>query len=231
MVTGDNKGHVYEKKIVAILKEKNLIPSGLQGAGSGPGSDILFKHKGKNYTIEIKNNVVGPDYGQKRLIPRKVGSDWKWDWAPSVQNLKITNYYTKIGVLEYLNKKKLIPNKYRKPDSELKLKDVKDDQQNFEDRSFSISDEAFTIFYEDKSDYVQIGGGKGFFHLVNDKANLGTEKFHGKFILRFRAKRHTTKKIPSYSFFATLACKRVTSVSKYNIEETLGQKFPPIRKS
>ena len=43
MVTGDNKGHVYEKKIVAILKEKNLIPSGLQGAGSGPGSDILFK--------------------------------------------------------------------------------------------------------------------------------------------------------------------------------------------
>ena len=41
MVTGDNKGHVYEKKIVAILKEKNLIPSGLQGAGSGPGSDIL----------------------------------------------------------------------------------------------------------------------------------------------------------------------------------------------
>ena len=88
-----------------------------------------------------------------------------------------------------------------------------------------------TIFYEDKSDYVQIGGGKGFFHLVNDKANLGTEKFHGNFILRFRAKRHTTKNFHSYSFFATLACKRVTSVSKYNIEETLGQKFPPIRKS
>ena len=126
-------------------------------------------------------------------------------------------------------KKKLIPNKYRKPDSELKLKDVKDDQQNFEDRSFSISDEAFTIFYEDKSDYVQIGGRKGFFHLVNDKANLGTEKFHGNFILRFRAKRHTTKNFHSYSFFATLACKRVTSVSKYNIEETSDQKFPPIK--
>ena len=123
----------------------------------------------------------------------------------------------------------LIPNKYRKPDSELTLKDVKGDQQNFEDRSFSISDEAFTIFYEDKSDYVQIGGGKGFFHLVNDKANLGTEKFHGKFVLRFRAKRHTTKNFHCYSFFTVIKCKKLDKKSRYNIEESDDQEFPPIK--
>ena len=229
MVIGDNKGHVYEKKIVKILQDRNLVPDGVTGAGSGPGTDAVFLHNKKKFRLEIKNNVVGPDYGQKRLIPYKDGSNWKWDWAPSVRNLKITNYYTKMGVLDYLNEKKLIPNKYRKPKLDLTLQDVKEDQKNFEDRTFSIPDEAFSIFYEDKADYVQIGSGKGFFHLTSDKANLNTEKFHATFILRFRAKRHTTKNFHSYSFFATLACKRVDLISKYNIEETLEQKFPLIK--
>ena len=53
MVTGDNKGHVYEKKIVKILKERMLIAKGTYGAGSGPGTDVIFIHKGKNYKLEI----------------------------------------------------------------------------------------------------------------------------------------------------------------------------------
>ena len=47
--------------------------------------------------------------------------------------LKITKYYTKQGVLDYLNGKKIIPNKYRKDNSKLTLKDVKGDQKTFED--------------------------------------------------------------------------------------------------
>ena len=62
MVLGDNKGHVYEKKIVKILEEKQLLPVGTAGAGSGPGSDIAFSYRGTNCRIEIKNNVLGPDY-------------------------------------------------------------------------------------------------------------------------------------------------------------------------
>ena len=126
MVTGDNKGHKYEKKIVQILEDKKIIPSGTAVAGSGPGTDITFFHNKKEFKVEIKNSVTDPDYGQKRLIPKKIGSEWKWNWAPGVIDEDITKHYTDMGVLDYLDKKKIIPNKYRKPDSELTLKDVKE---------------------------------------------------------------------------------------------------------
>ena len=210
------------------MNEREIIPAGKQGAGSGPGTDITFLHNGEEYKIEIKNSVTDPDYGQKRLIPEKIGNEWKWNWAPSVRDEKITKHYTSLGVLDYINRKKIIPNKYRKQDSELTLKDVKEDQLNFEDRSYGISSSAFVIFYENKADYVQIGKGFGLFHLKEDKANLGTDKFEGEFILRFRAKRHTTKDFHSYSFFAVLKCKKVLKISRCNIENFPGQIFPPI---
>lgn len=229
MVTGDNKGHTYEKKIVQILSEKKIIPDGFAGAGSGPGTDIIFLHNGKKFKLEIKNNATSPDYGQKRLIPEKTNGIWKWNWAPSIRNEKITKYYTDLGVLDYINKKKITPNKYRKPDTDLILKDVKEDQKNFEDKTYKISNYAFVIFYDDKADYVQIGNGLGLFHLREDKAGLGTDKFTGEFILRFRAKRHTTKDFQNYSFFAVLKCKKVLTKSRYNIESLPGQAFPPIK--
>ena len=229
MVTGDNKGHVYEKKIVRIMSEKKIVPEGLIGAGSGPGTDITFLHNSKKFKIEIKNSITSPDYGQKRLIPEKINGLWKWNWAPSIRDEKITKHYTELGVLDYVNKKKIIPNKYRKPDADLTLKDVKEDQKNFEDKTYKISNDAFVIFYDDKADYVQIGNGLGFFHIKEDKAKLDTVKFDGEFILRFRAKRHTTKDFHSYSFFAVLKCKKVLKKSRYNIECFPNQTFPPIK--
>jgi len=229
MVTGDNKGHVYEKKIVKILKERMLIAKGTYGAGSGPGTDVIFMHKGKNYKLEIKNSVTAPDYGQKRLIPYQDGKKWRWNWAPKVIDEKITKYYTRMGVLDYLDKKNIIPNKYRKDDDRLTLKDVKDDQKNFEDKTYTISNDAFVKFYENKADYVQVGKGYGLFHLKEDKAKLGTEQFRGEFILRFRAKRHTTKNFYCYSFFAVLKCKKALRRSRYSLEEDLNNSFPPIK--
>ena len=229
MVKGDNKGHRYEKKIVQILKNKKLMPSEVDGAGSGPGIDAFFLHRGKKYSIEVKNRANGAEFGQKRLVPEKKGKEWRWDWAPKVKGMKITAHYTKLGVLDYLNKKKIIPNKYRKADSELTYQDVKEDQKNFEDVTYHISDETIGRFYEDKADYIQIGNGYGLYHPKTDKAKLGTEKFHGKFFLRFRAKRHTTKNFHCYSFFAVIKCKGLDKKSRYNIEETGDQIFPPIK--
>ena len=226
---GDNKGHAYEKKIFRILKEKQLLPPGTKkGAGSGPGTDTPFLHKKKQYKLEIKNSVTAPDYGQKRLVPKldEDGKTWKWHWAKKEE---ITDYYTKKGVLKYLDGKKIIPNKYRKRDTALTLKDVKGDQKVFEDKTYTISNDAFVKFYEGKADYVQVGKGYGLFHIKEDKANLGTERFDGKFILRFRAKRHTTKNFHNYSFFAVLKCKEVLRRSRYNLEEDLNNEFPPIK--
>ena len=229
MVKGDNKGHRYEKKIVEILKNKKLMPTEVAGAGSGPGIDAFFLHRGKKYSVEVKNRANGAEFGQKRLIPEKKGKEWKWDWAPKVKGMKITDHYIKLGVLDYLNKKKIIPNKYRKPDPELTFEDVKEDQKNFEDGTYNISDETIGMFYEDKADYIQIGNGYGLYHPKTDKAKLGTEKFHGKFFLRFRAKRHTTKILHCYSFFAVIKCKGLDKKSNYNIEENNDQTFPPIK--
>ena len=229
MVKGDNKGHKYEKKIVQILKNKGLMSNEVAGAGSGPGIDAFFLHRGKKYSVEVKNRANGAEFGQKRLIPEKKGKEWKWDWAPKVKGMKITDHYIKLGVLDYLNKKKIIPNKYRKPDPELTFEDVKEDQKNFEDVTYNISDETIGMFYEDKADYIQIGNGYGLYHPKTDKAKLGTEKFHGKFFLRFRAKRHTTKNFHCYSFFAVIKCKKLNKKSCYNIEETDDQEFPPIK--
>ena len=228
MVTGDNKGMTYERMIIQIMRDKKIIPKDRQGASGGPGTDITFLHKGKEYKIEIKNNVTDPDYGQKRLIPEKVGDKWKWDWAPSVRETKIVKYYTSLGVLDYINSKEITPNKYRKLDSELTLKDVKEDQKNFEDPSYSVSSDAFEIFYEDKADYIQVGKRFGLFHIKEHKANLGTGKFEGNFILRFRAKRHTTKNFHCYSFFAVLKCKKILKKSRCNLENYPGQVFPAI---
>ena len=229
MVKGDNKGHRYEKKIVQILKDKKLMSTEVAGAGSGPGIDAFFLHRGKKYSIEVKNRANGAEFGQKRLVPEKKGKEWKWDWAPKVKGMKITDHYTKLGVLDYLNKKKIIPNKYRKPDPELTFKDVKEDQKNFEDVTYEISDETIGMFYENKADYIQIGNGYGLYHPKTDRAKLGTEKFHGKFVLRFRAKRHTTKNFHCYSFFTDIKCKKLDKKSRYNIEETDDQEFPPIK--
>ena len=229
MVKGDNKGHKYEKKIVEILQKRSLMPSEISGAGSGPGVDAIFIHKGKQYSIEVKNRANGAEFGQKRLIPVKSGKQWKWEWAPKVKDEDITKYYTKLGVLDYLNNKKIIPNKYRKSDSQLTYEDVKEDQKNFEDVTYAISDEAIAMFYKEKADYIQIGNGCGLYHSKTDKAKLGTEKFSGTFFLRFRAKRHTTKNFHCYSFFAVIKCRSLSKKSNYNLEDTDTQKFPKIK--
>lgn len=225
MVLGDNKGIVYEKKIFEILRERKLAASE-SSAGAGPGPDIVFMHKGKKYRLEAKLNITDPDYGQKRLIPKKEGSVWRWTWA---KDEDITRYYTKSKVLGYLNSKKIVPNKYRKPDEEITIEEKGEDMRNFEDRSFEISTDAFTIFYLGKSDYLQVGKGFGFYHLSDDVANLGTEKFEGKFILRFRVKTHSSKPIFNYSFFAVLKCRGTDKKSKYNLENYPGQEFPKIQ--
>ena len=264
MVLGDNKGHTYEKKIVKILQDRNLVPQGATGAGSGVGTDISFLHENNEYRLEIKNNATDPDYGQKRLMPILSGKRWVWSWAPGIETEEIVKHYTNLGVLDYLNKKNIVPNKVRIDDLELTKQQKEEDRTNFEDRSYTVSNETFIKYYEDKADYIQVGNGFGFYHLKHDIAKLGTKQFDGEFILRFRAKSHNNHHIQcpncktvyrpnnklcrkcklelvkskhkvevyhDYSFFATLKCTKILSEkrSKYNIEETSDQKFPPIK--
>ena len=198
MVTGDNKGHKYEKQIEDILKKKR-IPMTQGPAGSGGGTDMKILHNNKEITLEIKNNVKDPDYGQCLVKPKLVGKKWIWEWSVTSKKKKsdVIRVYDNwkcidgtVGVLEYINKKNIIPNMYRIENSNITEKMKSEDQRNFEDTKNNIPVEAFTSFYKKKSDYLQIGAGYGFFHIDKDTANLGTEKFDAMFTLRLRAKTH-----------------------------------------
>jgi hypothetical protein len=166
-------------------------------AGSGTEDDIILKHKGNNISVEVKNSARDPDWGQCELIPTLKNGVVTWDYSSKAKKTKskLLEYYSQykfkdgsIGVLNYLNNKKFIPNKYRISDEKMTFNLRKGDQRGFEDTKHKISTLAFAKFHDKKSKYVQIGKKYGFYHINNDSANLGTEQFEAIFTLRFRAK-------------------------------------------
>jgi hypothetical protein len=183
MVYDDNKGHKYEKKIADILSKKEVTLL-KEPAGSSGDTDLEFQHKSEKFSMEIKENAVGPDWGQ-------VGLKYKnnsWEWSSSKKRENIIRIYDKIklekytGVLKFLNDK-FIPNKGR-----VDVITKKEHDEDFEfDRYFPIDSTALEKFY-DKIDYLQVGNGHGFYHITKDTAKLGTEKIIAKFKLRLRVK-------------------------------------------
>jgi hypothetical protein len=182
MVYGDNKGHKYEKYIADILNKNGFKIS--DPAGSSGDTDLKFQHKSEEFSMEIKEKAVGPDWGQ-------VGLEYKnnsWKWSSSKKRENIIRVYDKIklenhtGVLKFLNDK-FIPNKGRVDEIGKKEHD-----EDFKfDQFFPIDSTALEKFY-DKVDYLQVGNGHGFYHITKDTAGLGTEKIIAKFKLRLRVK-------------------------------------------
>jgi hypothetical protein len=184
MVYDDNKGHKYEKKVAEIMKEKQVQLS-KEPAGSTGDIDLEFLHDSKKFSMEMKENAVGPDWGQVGL--RYENDSWKW--SSSKKREDIIKIYDKLeldgieGVLNFLNKK-FIPNKGR---VEKITKKEHDEDFSKLDNRFEINSSALEKFYED-IDYLQVGNGYGFYHINSDVAKLGTEKIIAKFKLRLRVK-------------------------------------------
>jgi len=183
MVYGDNKGHRYEKRMADILKNNN-VKLLKEPAGSSGDTDLEFLHKNKKFSIEVKENAVGPDWGQ-------VGLKYKnnlWEWSSSKKRKNIIQVYDKIkiegvtGILKFLNNK-FIPNK-----GSVDIITKKQHDEDFEfDQYFPIDSTALEKFY-DKIDYLQVGHGYGFYHITKDTAELGTENIIAEFKLRLRVK-------------------------------------------
>jgi len=184
MVYGDNKGHRYEKKIAEIMKKKQVTLS-KEPAGSSGDTDLEFLHNSKEFSMEMKENAVGPDWGQVGL--RYENNSWKW--STSKKREDVIKIYDKLeldgvtGVLNFLNKK-FVPNKGR---VEKITKKEHDEDFSKLDKYFEIDSSALEKFYEN-IDYLQVGNGHGFYHISSDVANLGTEKITAKFKLRLRVK-------------------------------------------
>ncbi len=187
MVHGDNKGHRYEKKIAEIMKEKQVQLS-KEPAGSSDGADLEFVHLGKQYSLEMKENVIKPDWGQVGI---KYDSD-KWVWSSAKDRKKeIIEVYEKlehdgtVGVLNFLNAN-FVPNKGRV--KKIGKKEREEDVKLLEN-FLPVNPSTIKKFYA-KTDYLQVGDGYGLYHFKSDVADLGTDEINAEFVLRLRLKAH-----------------------------------------
>ena len=187
MVYGDNKGHRYEKKIAKIMKEKQVQLS-KEPAGSSGDVDLEFLHDSKKFSMEMKENVRDPDWGQVAI---KYISG-KWEWSSAAKNKKdIIEVYNKleiegtVGVLNFLNSK-FIPNKGRV--EKIGKKEREEDVKLLE-KFLTVKSDSIKKYYA-KTDYLQVGGGYGLYHFKSDIGNLGTTEIDAEFVLRLRLKAH-----------------------------------------
>ncbi|EKD07065.1 hypothetical protein [Limnospira platensis] len=218
---GYNKGDSYESVIFEILKQKGLLPNDSERAGAGGGVDIQFLYRSRLCNLEVKLDLKA-DYGQKTLGWK----DGKWFFNKSDVT---TDFYTKIGIIDYVNQKNIVPNKYRIAKDHITQFHKQADQSNFED-SVNISINALYDYYaEKKCYYIQIGG-YGFYHLKMDYLQIGTPQFNCNMQLRLRAKTVRSNPIHNYGFYAVLKPQgKPKTQSPYDIEEKSGRIFPPIQ--
>jgi len=232
MVLGKNKGHRYEDEIFELLEKIGLLYPGTTSDGMAGGVDAVFCHLGKPYNLEVKNGLQA-DYGQKKF---KWSKENGWDWS---EHDDVTKFYTDHGALKFVSNRNITPRRYTIAKDKITVEDGKADQKAFEYRDFIVEAKALWNYYAEKGiHYIQVGDGYGFYHLDKDIANIGTAHFDCEFILRFRGKYHdrldrqhgTLDPTPwNYSFFAVLKVKGKPKRSKYNLEASDDQEFPPIK--
>lgn len=218
---GYNKGDNYEQSIFDLLTSKGLIVIGSTRGGAGNLTDIKFIHNNQECNLEVKLDLEA-DYGQKML---------RWDngiWSWCVDDA-VTSFYTSVGVLNIINAKNFIPNRYSIPKEEITCQQKKQDQKAFEDK-VEIDINSLYDFYSSKNCYyIQIGG-YGFYHLKQDIFSLGTSQFVCKMKLRLRAKTIHSIPIYKYGFYAVLKVdkKEKPKKSDYDLEQKDGREFPTI---
>lgn len=217
-----NKGLAYEEKIRQMLLNKNLLTPSLIAECRHNGNDAGFVHQGKNYFLELKNQTA-PDYGSKQIIYSHIGNKWKWNEVDDMSDL-----FDKLGILS--KAKTFIPRKYTKPDKQLTQADKDFDLKSFAHKiaekdlsiaNLGISGASILHQYYAKKNcfYIQVEG-KGFYHLLNDPANLGVPQFMPAVIFRLRAKTHGSKDISNYSFRVVLTVpRRSIGNTKFDIED------------
>lgn len=218
---GYNKGDNYEQNIFDLLHLRKLLVLNSTRGGAGNSTDIKFLHSLQENNLEVKLDLEA-DYGQKML---------KWDngiWSWCVDD-SVTSFYTSVGVLDIINNKNFIPNRYSIPKHEITAQQKNQDQKAFEDK-VEIDINSLYDFYGSKNCYyIQIGG-YGLYHLKQDILALGTPQFNCKMKLRLRAKTIHSTPIYKYGFYAVLKVDKQGKPQKscYDIEEKDGRRFPPI---
>jgi len=185
------------------------------------GADVKFLYKSQEYNVEIKVDLKA-DYGQKMLKWDIKNKSWFWSVDDSV-----TQLYTSIGILDYVNQKNFTPNRFTISKEQITIQHKKQDQQAFEGKH-TLNIKALYQFYSNKNCYYIQVGDYGFYHLERDILNLGTPQFNCGIYLRLRAKTIHSNPIYKYGFYAVIKTNKKPNLSIYDIEEKNDCCFPPI---
>lgn len=216
-----NKGDAYEDEICNICKHRKITPREFKRGGAGNGPDVIFYHRGNIYNLEAKNGLSA-DYGQRMLTWRN--GTWSWSTADELIEL-----YDGLNVRDEIDAN-FIPNKYTIEHNArtFTLQHKRLDQRAFENNIEIDINKLFTYYAAKNCFYMQVQG-FGFYHLLEDVANIGTPQFDAELKLRFRAKTIHSYPDWNYNFYAVIKVSSKPTVSIFDIEALRGRIFPPIQ--
>jgi hypothetical protein len=170
-------GRDYEGVINDRLKKHgNAKPDATTAGSSADAPDATFLHKNKEHPLEIKKDK-GAMFGQIELHHN--GKSWDVSERSKNKYPETHKQIQKSGFLKKLN------TQWKKPsgdyEKDLKMGNVYHNHPN--------ADPIKAHYGKDrKTNYIQIGGGHGFYHTGNDVAKLNSPELHGQTQIRARMK-------------------------------------------
>jgi len=176
-------GFDYEKQVNDKLKSAGKAEKDSTTAGSSADApDAKFNHGGKEHNLEVKQNSKAM-FGQIEL--KHDGKKWDISERSKAKYPHTTEAIQATGFLHKVNKQ------WDKPTG-----DYDTDLQKGNVYHTHHDAEPIKAHYgkDRKTDYIQIGGGHGFYHTGNDAAKLGSPELEGKATLRARMKYRGTDK-------------------------------------
>jgi hypothetical protein len=204
-------GFNYEKEVNDKLKKMGKAHKDSGTAGSSADApDAKFNHNGKEHNLEVKQNSKAM-FGQIEL--HHDGKKWDISERSKKKYPHTTRAIQDTGFLHKVNKQ------WDKPTG-----DYESDLQKGNVYHTHHDAEPIKAHYgkDRKTDYIQIGGGHGFYHTGKDSAKLGSPELHGKATLRARMKARGTDRKTGKRKYGALIVMGLKDADKshHNLDET-----------
>jgi hypothetical protein len=209
-------GFNYEKEVNDKLKKMGKAHKDSGTAGSSADApDAKFHHDGKEHNLEVKQNSKAM-FGQIEL--HHDGKKWDISERSKKKYPHTTRAIQDTGFLHKVNKQ------WDKPTG-----DYESDLQKGNVYHTHHDAEPIKAHYgkDRKTDYIQIGGGHGFYHTGKDSAKLGSPELHGKATLRARMKARGTDRKTGKRKYGALIVMGLKDADKshHNLDETTQKKW------
>jgi len=209
-------GFNYEKEINDKLKKMGKADKDSTTAGSSADApDAKFTHDGEEHHLEVKQNSKAM-FGQIELHH----DGKKWDISERSKK-KYPATHAAIAATGFLKK---INKQWDKPtgdyDTDLQLGNVYHTHHDAEPIKAHYGTDR-------KTNYIQIGGGHGFYHTGNDAAGLGSPELEGKATLRARMKYRGTDRKTGKKKYGALIVMGLKDAEKshHNLDESIQKKW------